>query len=233
VSSVIHPAGLPIETSAIEVLRRPLESALRSAIRVNDATSHVTAHRDGVAQRAHGQLGLHPRVDRVADDPVGVDVLDRAEVELALAGAVLGDVGQPQLVRSTGGEVALDQVVVDRRAGLLALPALLLAEGAPPAVVRTDPPRRPLRHQHAGVAGLVDQKPVTELRVVAVGVEQRVGPVGLLELGIGDRLLEPAVVGLAGQPEHPARHRHGHPDRGVLGGQLADEGVHHFPGRFA
>ena len=49
------------------------------------------------------------------------------------------------------------------------------------------------------------------------------------QFGIGDRLGEPAVVGLASDLEHPARHRDGDP---VLG-QLADERVHHFPGRFA
>ena len=46
-----------------------------------------------------GQLGGHPGGDGVADDPVGAGVLDRAQVELALAGGVLGDVGQPQPVR--------------------------------------------------------------------------------------------------------------------------------------
>ena len=69
----------------------------RSVCRTQPAT--VTAAGDGVVQRGDGQPGLHPRVDGVADDPVGEDVLDRAEVELALAGAVLGDVGQPQPVR--------------------------------------------------------------------------------------------------------------------------------------
>ena len=54
----------------------------------------------------------------VADDPVGADVFDRAEVELALAGGVLGDVGQPQPFGAVGGEVPLDEVVVHRRAGL-------------------------------------------------------------------------------------------------------------------
>ena len=86
-----------------------------------------------------------------------------------------------------------------------------------------------IRHRLAGVAGFVNEEPVAELGVVAVGVEQRVGAVGLLELGVGDRTLEPAVVGLASDLEHPARHRDGDP---VLG-QLADERVHHFPGRLA
>ena len=46
--------------------------------------------------------------------------------------------------------------------------------------------------------------------------------VGLLQLGVGDRTLEPAVVGLTRDLEHPARHRNGDP----VHGQLADERVH-------
>jgi hypothetical protein len=33
VSAFIHPAGLPVNTSKIEVLRRPVESALASSVR--------------------------------------------------------------------------------------------------------------------------------------------------------------------------------------------------------
>jgi hypothetical protein len=39
--------------------------------------------------------------------------------------------------------------------------------------------------------------------------------------------VQPPVVGLAGRPEHPARHRHRHPARGIGGGRLADERLHH------
>ncbi|WP_161628463.1 hypothetical protein [Rhodococcus ruber] len=49
-----------------------------------------------------------------------------------------------------------------------------------------------------------------------VGVEQGVRPVRLLELGVGDRVLEPSVVGLEGELEDPARHRDGDPVRGEL-----------------
>jgi hypothetical protein len=35
---------------------------------------------DGVVQCLHGEAGLHPGVDRVADDPIRVHVLDRAKV---------------------------------------------------------------------------------------------------------------------------------------------------------
>src|SRR5450756_1506576 len=42
----------------------------------------------GGGQGVNGELGLHPVADRVANDPVGEDVLDRAAVDLALVGAV-------------------------------------------------------------------------------------------------------------------------------------------------
>ena len=62
-----------------------------------------------------------------------------------------------------------------------------------------------------------------------MGVEDGVGQVGLVEFAGADRGGEPAVVGLAGELEDPARHRDGDP----VDGELTDERVHHFPGRFA
>ena len=169
---------------------------------------------DRVVEGGDGDPRLHPVVDRVADDPVREDVLDRAEIQLPFAGPVLGDVGEPQLVRAPRrGELPAHQVVVGRGAGLLALTSrCLLAERTPPAVVRADPPRGPLSH----------------------GLRRRRGP---RRRGTGSRTPgrrggrrrsrwpdaprsssasvtgcdEPAVVGLAGELEYPARHRHGHP----------------------
>ena len=43
-------------------------------------TGDITAYDDNVLERADRQTGLHPRVDRVADDFVREDVFDRAEV---------------------------------------------------------------------------------------------------------------------------------------------------------
>lgn len=73
-------------------------------------------------------------------------------------------------------------------------------------------------------------KPVSELRVVAVGVEQCVGPVRFNEFSVGDRISQPAVVvvRLAGELENPARHRNGY----AVGGELFHERVEPFPGRF-
>lgn len=205
---------------------------------MNHASSHVTASSDSVIERCDCEPGLHPRIYGVADDPVGEDVLERTDVELAFIGPVFGDVTDPQFVRRVGLELVPDpallvrhraEVVVDRRAGLLTVLAALLPERAPPAVVRADPPGSPLGHDLAGVAGLVEEEPVTELGVITMGVEQRVGPVGLFELGVGDRVGEPTIVGLASDLEHPALHR----DGDSVSGEVTDERVAHFPGRCA
>lgn len=88
---------------------------LAASVAVDDAAADrgQATVGDGVGEGVDGERCLHPVADRVADDPVGADVLDRAEVEPALTGPVLGDVGQPQSVRGVCGEVALDPVVVE------------------------------------------------------------------------------------------------------------------------
>jgi hypothetical protein len=58
-------------------------------------------------------------------------------------------------------------------------------------------------------------------------IEQGVRPVGSGQLGVGDRTREPAVIRLASDVQDPARHR----DRDPVDSKLADERVHHFPGR--
>jgi len=155
--------------------------------------------------------GLHPIRDGVAHDPVGVDVLDRAQIELALGGGVLGDVGQPQLVRLGGGEVPFDPVVVDRRAGPFAVLAAFHPERGPPVLVAADPPHRPVTTAVAGGTGPISQQPMPELGVVDVGVEHRVRQLGPAPLAGSDRAGGPAVVGLAGELQNPARHRDGDP----------------------
>ncbi len=105
---------------------------------------------------------------------------------------MLGDVTDPQLVRRRGVELAPGtallvsdgaQVVVDRRAGLLAAAATLLPEHRPPIVVGTDPPRCPLSHHLPGLTRLIGQEPVPGLRIITVGIEQGVRPARLHKLG--------------------------------------------------
>src|SRR5690625_541108 len=110
-----------------------LRSELRSSIAVQDAASYLAPPGDSAVQSVDRQAGLHSRVDRIPDYPARVDVLDRTQVELALAGAVLGDIGQPQLVRAISSEVSLDQIVMHRLAGLSMSTPAFLADGAGPA----------------------------------------------------------------------------------------------------
>ncbi len=92
---------------------------MTAAVGVKDAAGHVyTAAGDGHLDRSDDEAGLHARVDRIADDPVREQVLDRAAVELALVGPVLGDVGKPHDVRSRRSEVPTHDIIVGRGAGL-------------------------------------------------------------------------------------------------------------------
>ena len=62
-----------------------------------------------------------------------------------------------------------------------------------------------------------------------MSVEQGVRPVCLGAFSVGDGVGQPAVVGLAGELQDPARHRHGN----SVGGELFYERVEPFPGRLA
>ena len=57
---------------------------------------------------------------------------------------------------------------------------------------------------------------------------QHLDKVFLFLLASRNRLCAPLVVPLLGETQYPARHRHRHPSRGVRGGHLAHERVHHF-----
>ena len=81
----------------------------------------------------------------------------------------------------------------------------------------------------AGGAGFIGEEPVAALGVVAMRVADRVGEVGLVKLTVGDRRVEPPVVGLASETKYPTRHHDGDPIRG----ELTYERVHHPLGMLA
>lgn len=86
---------------------------------MNDHDAVGLAASDRCPQGTDREVGGHPVGDGVADDPVGEQVLVRAAVDLALAGGVLSDVCDPDPVRLTCREVALDVIVMDRRPSTL------------------------------------------------------------------------------------------------------------------
>lgn len=146
-----HP---PDEVVAVQGVHEASRSELESSVRVHDAPSSIETARYRVVQGVHRETGLHPAADRVAHDPPEELVFDRAQVELALVGPVLGDVGQPELVDVTCGEVPLDEIVVHARAWAFPVLTALLPEHGPPLVISADPPRGFLAHHFARGAGL-------------------------------------------------------------------------------
>ena len=65
----------------------------------------------GLVDGIEDQCRLTATVDGPTDHFARVEVKHHAAIELALARRVLGDVSQPQLIGTTGGELALDQVL--------------------------------------------------------------------------------------------------------------------------
>lgn len=112
-----------------------LRANLRSSIAVQDATGDVACPGDGIVQGSYRQAGCHCRADRVPDDASRVDVLERAQAQLARGAPACGDAGQPQLDWAGRGEVSFHEVVVHRRAGLAipTLSLLVMALVQPPA----------------------------------------------------------------------------------------------------
>lgn len=98
-----------------------------------------------------------------------MDVLDRAQVQLALVRAVLGDVSEPEPVGCRCGEVPLDQVVMNGRAGL-ARQSAFLGEHRPDSLAATQPLDPVLTRGQALLLQLVCNEPLAERRVVPMHI---------------------------------------------------------------
>jgi hypothetical protein len=76
----------------------------------------------------------------------------------------------------------------------------------------------------AAFAELIGDEPVAERGIVGVDVVGGVDQVRVVPVTLTDRIGQPLVVGLCGEAQHPAGHRH----RDVLGGEFTDQRVDHF-----
>src|SRR5829696_3063838 len=86
VNAAIHRAGLPIDTSTLEVSRRPVESALRTVVRSESQL-----------------LGLNPAGENRCFDGGDGLVVAAAQIQVdpaVLGGPDLGHVEMPELVRA-------------------------------------------------------------------------------------------------------------------------------------
>jgi hypothetical protein len=109
-----------IANASVEVLRRPLESALAAAIRVVREPGIGPPVGDRHAQRRQGQFPRHGRRHGPADHLAGKQVQHDGQVEPALLGRHVGDVGQPDLVWCCCRELPCQQVGRQRQ-GMVAV----------------------------------------------------------------------------------------------------------------
>jgi hypothetical protein len=94
----------------IEVLRRPPEFALGALVGVNHGSAEGVALGDGHPEGVGDERGVRACVDRPTDHSSGEHVEHHRAVDLALAGRMLGDVGDPEPVRFGPCEVPSDEV---------------------------------------------------------------------------------------------------------------------------
>lgn len=153
---------------------------------------------------------------------------------------MFSDVGQPQLVRCCCGEVALNPIVMPRRAGF-AVQAALFGEDTPQPLLGAQPTDAPLGSGETLLRQLICDEPVAEGRVIAVGIDGGVDQVRLVLHTVTNRVLLPGVERLLRESQNPAGHRDRHPDQGIGRGQFTDQRwgylplalKHQFFGRFA
>ena len=96
-----------------------------------------------------------------------------------LTGAVLGDVGQPDLVGGLSGELAVDAVVVDRGSGF-PVQSSLLGEDRPDVFLRAQPGDPVLAGDDPAPGEFIGDEAVPERWVVAVDVVGRVDQMGIV-----------------------------------------------------
>jgi hypothetical protein len=73
-----------------------------------DQSRRRAAVRERYLERVDDQLGAHVVGHRPAGDPPRVEVLDGGQVQPALPGPEVGDVGDPDAIRAVGGEGAIE-----------------------------------------------------------------------------------------------------------------------------
>src|SRR3984893_15543391 len=104
-----------LESGRLDHLTIVRRSILDAAIGMVDQTGTRPLHRDGHPQSCQRQGGPQMSRHRPADDPAAVQVHDGGQIELALIGLDVGDVGEPDPVRRIGAEVPIQQVRRDRK----------------------------------------------------------------------------------------------------------------------
>src|SRR6266700_6752720 len=114
VVAVALPAHRGSEAGGLDRLSVICRGILNAAIGMVDQAGTSSLRRDRHPQGCQRQVSSQMIRHRPADDPSGVEVQDRGQIEPALISLDVGDVGQPNTVWRVGDEVAVKQVWSDR-----------------------------------------------------------------------------------------------------------------------
>src|SRR5947207_6798393 len=167
------------------VLRRPVETGLGAAVGVVDEldVGAGAAQPERHLERVEHEVGAHVRRELPADDHPAVGVEHEREVDEPLPAAQVAQVGDPELVRTRGAEVALDEVGPPQRLriGLRGAPRLATPLRADEPVGAHQPLHPAARHLLAGPPQRLPHPPV------AVGVV-------VSGLQLADPLEQPLVI---------------------------------------
>src|SRR5699024_8851278 len=108
---------VPPHTSMLKVLRRPIESALRAVIAVNQRIIGDSAVGAGHGQGIDDQAGAHMFCQLPADDHASGKVNDRGQIQPALSCFQIGDIRNQCLTWCVGTriEIAVQVIVKDLR----------------------------------------------------------------------------------------------------------------------
>jgi hypothetical protein len=101
---------LPSQPLTVEALRRPVESALRATVGVEDRVGTDQAAPGGENDRVADEFGTHVLGHRVADDLSAVQVDHGGQVQPAFLRGQVGDVTDESFAGRLGGEGAADEV---------------------------------------------------------------------------------------------------------------------------
>jgi hypothetical protein len=101
-----------IATSFTRVLRRPVESALRSAIRMADQTCSLcrTALVNCLFEGIEDEASMGRPADAPPNDASGVGIDDESDIDEALPCCDVGEIAHPKNVRSGHAELAVHTV---------------------------------------------------------------------------------------------------------------------------
>lgn len=163
-----------------------------------------------MAKGGHRECGLHPRVARIAHDPVGIDVFDVAQLELAFTGGMLGDVGQPHIVGALSAELAADEVVLDWRPRST-IQSPLFGEDRPDALPGAQPCNAVLAGSAPASGQFVSDEQVAEGRIIGMDAAGGVDQVRIVPITLRQRRFPLVAERLSGITKVPAGHRDGQP----------------------